>query len=86
MDNKAEQVAETKAELKRHTRVYIMSSNINIILGQKWLYLECTQYAQAPLHIQFGRPRKTPVKQCSDSQASPTTSTAISPASHTMEL
>ena len=34
----------------------------------------------------FGGPRKTPVKQCTNSQASTSTSTAISPASRTTEL
>ena len=65
----------------------IMSSNI--VFGQKWLYLECTQITdmhKPPSYPMFGGPRKTPVKQRSDSQTSPTTSTAISPASRTMEL
>lgn len=39
-----------------------------------------------PSYPMFGGPRKTPVKHRTDSQASPSTTTAISPASRTMEL
>ena len=85
MDDKAEQVAEIKAELKG-----IHGYKYNELQYRLWSEVVVsgmhTDMHKPPSYPMFGGPRKTPVKQRSDSQTSPTTSTAISPASRTMEL
>ena len=84
-DDKAEQVAEIKAKLKgKH------GSKKNELQYHLWSEVVAsgmhTGMHKLPSYSMFGGPRKTPVKQHSNSQASPNTSTAISPASRTMEL
>lgn len=84
-EDKAEQVAEIKVELKG-----IHGSKYNELQYRLWSEVVVsgmhTDMHKPPSYPMFGGPRKTPVKQHTDSQASPSTSTAISPASRTMEL
>ena len=84
-EDKAEQVAEIKAELKG-----IHGSKYNELQYRLWSEVVVsgmhTDMQKPPSYPMFGGPHKTPVKQHTDSQASPSTSTAISLASRTMEL
>ena len=79
-EDKAEQVAEIKAELKS-----MHGTKYNELQYRLWSEVVVsgmhTDMHNPPSYPMFGGARKTPVKQCTDSQASTT-----SPASRTMEL
>lgn len=84
-EDKAEQVDEIKAEVKG-----IHGSKYNELQYRLWSEVVVsgmhTDMHNPPSYPMFVGPRKIPVKQRTNAEASPSTTTAISLASRTMEL